>query len=112
MMKVAYETLESCGEPQLSADKNRSRGLRLAVLIDGRGVGLELADEAINKGRSPPQISADQIRSVLATIKASTHHAIIMKRVHDRIVDEQETKPNPEVVDNAAANGYNAIRTE
>ena len=43
------------------------------------------------------QIGNDQIASALATIKASTHHAKLMVRVHDRIVAEFPAGSEPVV---------------
>ena len=100
MMKVAYEALVCIGDPAYKNRQQKSAATRLLDDLTGAnkrepvGVGPVSVDAAINKGKEHRQVGIDQINSALATIKASAHHAIIMKRVHDRIVAEQETKPN------------------
>ena len=90
MMKIAYATI-SCRNLQPNWT-NRDWDYFYA-----NGPGRDAIDEDVNKDKLPKQIGTGGIASALATIKASTHHAKLMVRVHDRIVAEFPAGAEPVV---------------
>ena len=88
MMKVAYEVLTTVVRTTMDSFEKMTHTKRLKYLLDETEAD-EFGWRMISARKElAGQIGEGQITSALATIKASTHHAKLMVRVHDRIVAE------------------------